>query len=575
MPAPVIRMRARRPRGPGRFMPVVPATLGLLALFMLLLGGRGSASGSATERVSVDSNEAQADGNSFYLSISADGRYVAFDSFASNLVAGDTNNNRDVFVRDRQAGTTERVSVDSSGAQGNNSSGLGLAISADGRYVAFTSSASNLVSGDTNTYTDVFVRDRQAGTTERVSVDSNGVQANYESLFPAISADGRYVAFHSAASNLVAGDTNGTIDIFVRDRQAGTTERVSVDSGEAEANNDSYSAAISADGRYVAFSSRASNLVSGDTNNFDDIFVRDRQAGTTERVSVDSGEAEANGYSYSAAISADGQYVAFDSGASNLVSGDTNAYTDVFVRDRQAGTTERVSVDSSEAQGNFGGTDPSISADGGYVAFTSDATNLVPGDTNVSLDIFVRDRQAGTTERVSLDSGGAEGNHHSSEPSISGDGRYVAFQSAASNLVPGDTNNASDIFVRDRQAAGPTPTPTPSPTPTPTASPTPTPTPTPTPSPSGTPGPAGPKGDIDCDGDTDAVDALRILRYVAGLNPNLPPNCEPIGPADTGPKGDMDCDGDVDAVDALRILRYVAGLDPNQPANCEPIGKGL
>ena len=216
-----------------------------------------------------------------------------------------------------------------------------------------------------------------AQTTERVSVASNGGQADSSSVNPAVSADGRFVAFESDASNLVGGDTNGLNDIFVHDRQTGTTERVSVATGGTEANGVSYTPAISADGRFVAFYSNATNLVGGDTNGTSDVFVHDRQTGTTERVSVATGGAEANGGSSTAAISADGRFVAFHSDATNLVSGDTNGARDIFVHDRQTGTTERVSVATGGAQANSGSANPAISADGRFVAFYSVATNLV------------------------------------------------------------------------------------------------------------------------------------------------------------------------------------------------------
>jgi Tol biopolymer transport system component len=355
--------------------------------------------------------------------------------------------------------TTELVSVSSAGVQGNSSSYGTPSISADGRYVAFYSPASNLVSGDTNGSVDIFVRDRQTGTTELVSVSSSGVQGNGSSYSPSISADGRYVAFYSLASNLVTADTNLYEDVFVRDRQAGTTERVSVSSAGAQGNSSSYTPSISADGRYVAFRSYATNLVSGNVNGYSDIFVRDRQTGTTTRVSVANAGYEGNNDSSSPSISADGRYVAFASLASNLVSGagDTNGVEDIFVRDRQTGTTERVSVSSAGTQGNGASSSPSISADGRYVAFYSLASNLVSGDTNGTFDIFVRDRQTGTTELVSVSSSGVQGNSASSSPSISADGRYVAFYSPASNLVSGDTNGSADIFVRAE--LGPTPDP--------------------------------------------------------------------------------------------------------------------
>jgi Tol biopolymer transport system component len=433
--------------------------LNILLISALLISFGGAPAGlaapaqpdtDATERVSVASDGTQGNERSSPSSISADGRYVAFSSLASNLVSGESNWSSDIFVHDRQSGQTTRVSVASNGTQGNSGS-YDPSISADGRYVAFTSFASNLVSGDTNDTGDIFVHDRQSGQTTRVSVASNGTQANDESGRASISADGRYVAFWSAASNLVSGDTNGAWDIFVRDRQSSQTTRVSVASNGTQGNSTSARASISADGRYVAFWSYASNLVSGDTNGAWDIFVRDRQSSQTARVSVASDGTQGNSGSGYPSISADGRYVAFSSSASNLVSGDTNGCGDTFVHDRQSSQTTRVSVDSNGTQGN-GSPDyaPSISADGRFVAFSSYAKNLVSGDTNFYLDVFVRDRQSSQTTRVSVASDGTQGNANSYEPFISADGRYVAFCSDASNLVSGDTNGYVDVFVHDR-----------------------------------------------------------------------------------------------------------------------------
>ena len=404
-----------------------------------------------TQRVSVDSSGAQGNGGSALPAITPDGRYVVFASQASNLVSGDTNGVGDIFVRDRVTGTTERVSVSSSGGEANAASGT-VSISADGRYVAFESGANNLVPGDTNGYADVFVRDRLSGTTERVSVSTGGTQGNYHCFNPWISADGRYVAFESEASNLVPGDTNGRTDIFVRDRIAGTTERVSVSSSGMQANEPCTNASISADGRYVAFQSFSQNLIRGGTLQVLAIFVHDRQTGTTELVSVNSSGVEANGDSNNPSISADGRCVVFESEATNLDGPDTNTVVDIFVRDRVAGTTQRVSVDSSGVEEDGDGFSPSISADDRYVAFSSYGDNLVSGDTNMWGDVFVRDRIAGTTVRVSVDSGGAEGNDISYPylAAISANGNFVAFTSRASNLVSGDTNGTVDVFVHDQ-----------------------------------------------------------------------------------------------------------------------------
>lgn len=423
-------------------------SLAVCGLLVLLTSGC-----AWVERMSLDSSGTEADGGSLQPAISGDGRYVAFESFASNLVAGDTNDAYDVFLRDAVSGTTIRASVNNAGNGGDEQS-LDPAVSADGRYVAFASYASNIVVGDTNGAVDVFVRDVVAGTTSRVSVSSAEAQANSSSDGPSISSDGRYVAFVSGASNLVGGDTNDDPDIFVRDTIAGTTSRVSVSSTGAEGDSTSSGQAISADGRYVAFFSSASNLVPGDTNGFvGDVFVRDTIAGTTSLVTVDSVENPANDQSFAPAISADGRYVAFHSIASNLVAGDTNSHNDVFVRDTVAGTTIRVSVSSTGTQADDDSLWPAISGDGRYVAFESLSSNLVAGDTGRA-DVFVRDTVAGTTVRVSARRVGSQLNSNSFQPAISSDGRLVAFESFASNLVAGDTNGAFDIFVR----ANPEPT---------------------------------------------------------------------------------------------------------------------
>ena len=407
---------------------------------------------------SVSSTGEQGNGPSHRSSVSANGRYVAFQSDASNLVPGDTNNASDIFVRDLLEGSTTRVSVDSDEMEANfeyfSDGSYYPSISADGRYVAYCSGANNLVAGDTNGAWDIFVRDTVAGTTTRVNVNSAGAQAigvGTESREPSISADGRYVAFASSAGNLVEGDTNGDYDVFVRDTVDGIITRVSVSNAGTEGNTGSgSSSSISDDGRYVAFSSYASNLVPNDTNGSTDVFVRDLVAGTTTRVSLSSEEVQSFPYwSSEPAISGDGRYVAFNSLAFNLVAGDSNYTYDIFVRDMVYGTTTRVSVDSAGVEANGSSFEPSISRDGRYVAFHSQASNLVDNDTNDTylFDIFVRDTVAGTTTRASLDAFGVEGTSGGYNPSISGDGRYVAF-GTGSTLIPEDVNGFEDIVFR-------------------------------------------------------------------------------------------------------------------------------
>ena len=380
---------------------------------------------------------------------------VAFYASSTNLVPGDTNGVEDVFVRDRRSGVTRRVSVSSAGVQGNAYSSE-PAISPDGRFVAFHARASNLVPGDTNGVDDVFVHDLRLRTTRRVSVSTAGAQGDRASGWPSISPDGRFVVFHSSATHLVARDTNGTSDVFLHDLRLRTTRRVSVSSTGGQAAGQNENAAVSAGGRYVAFWSSAPNLVRRDTNGLADIFVRDVRAGTTTRVSVSDTEAQATsatpafGSSYPG-ISADGRWVTFVSSATNLVRGDTNNVEDAFVRDRHRGATTRISVSTRGAQANGYSYQTKINPSGRYVVFGSAATNLVPGDTNAEQDVFLHDRQTGRTTRQNVTASGLQANSAALEPAISPDGHHVGFLSWATNLVPSDTNDQPDVFVRDRR----------------------------------------------------------------------------------------------------------------------------
>ena len=410
-----------------------------------------AARAQSTTRVSVGADGKQGNLGSYEAAISADGRIVAFSSASNHLVDGDTNGATDVFVRDLVANTTERVSVNSGDHQGNDAS-VRPSLSADGRYVAFESNATNLGAGDTNGQTDVFVRDRVAGTTRRVSLDSAGNQAEHNCFGASISADGQHVAFVSDSSNLVAGDTNGDFDVFVRDRTTGTTIRVSVDSAGNQGNGASDACAISADGAFVAFQSAATNLVPGDGNARVDVFVHEIASGTTTCVSVASDGTAANGDSGfdTVAISADGAVVAFASAANNLVDGDQNYVFDVFVHDVGSGVTERVSVAGDGSEADNGSFVPSLSADGNVVAFQSGATNLVEGDVNRAVDVFLRDRVAATTALLSQSTLGNRGDDLSFSPALSGDASRAAWSSNAGGLVPGDTNHVPDVFLTDR-----------------------------------------------------------------------------------------------------------------------------
>ena len=411
---------------------------------------------------------------------SADGRFIVFQSERSALVTNDTNDMEDVFVFTRGTGEFRRVSVDSKGRQGNAPS-FSAMISADGRLVAFVSDATNLVPHDTNEKEDIFLHDLRTGETRRISIGTTGEQGNNSSRAPAISGDGRYVVFVSTATNLVSGDTNQAADVFLHDRQTRRTSRISVGSSTKrgststagsslperpaitatdkppaapsmdQADAGSGEPAISQDGRFVAFFSHAKNLIADDKNGRSDIFLRDRRTATTICVSVNTEGMAGDNHSRIPAISADGRYIAFESFASNLVPGDTNSRVDVFLHDRTTGTTTRVSVSSEGKQGDGDSHNPTVSADGRFVAYSSLASNLVPSDTNNYYDVFVHDRKTGRTSMISVSSAGGLGKHDSDQPSLSGDGRYVAFTSKASNLIPGDKNSSVDVFIRDRR----------------------------------------------------------------------------------------------------------------------------
>ena len=355
-------------------------------------------------------------------SISADGRYIAFSSGSSNLVGGDSNGGvGDIFVYDRDTNSTELVTP------GGNGNSFNPSISADGRIVAFNSSANNLVDGDTNgDMFDTFVHNRDTNTTELLTAAGNG-----DSFDVALSANGRFVGFTSDADNLVNGDINNFRDVFVYDRNDGTTQRIT-----AGGNGDSRGVSFSGDGRFVAFSSRSSNLVTGDVNGVNDIFIYDRDTNEIEIINP-----AANNNAASPSLSADGRFVAFNSFASNLVPGDTNSRSDIFLYDRDTASNEILTEGA-----NSDSFEPAISADGAFVALRSRASNLDARDTNgVTDDIFIYNRQ--TRTRVLLTAGG---NSISVFPSISGDGRFITFNTSANNLISGDNNNASDILVYNR-----------------------------------------------------------------------------------------------------------------------------
>ena len=397
------------------------------------------------ERVSIGIS-GQGNRGSSAPELSADGQAIAFASDASNLTTGDTNGQRDVFLHDRAAGTTRLVSAAVGGGPAAGGSEAPV-ISAGPMYaVAFSSSATNLLPvPDTNGMTDIFrgAGDPMMSSTELMSVASDGSPALGFSGAPSISADGQFIAFSSSAENLLPDDTNGVTDVFVK-TVGGSIERVSLADDESESTDESDSPSISADGDRVAFHS--SGFLAPGPGSGSDIYVRDRTAQTTVRVSVGMGATAADGSSMTPSISADGRFVTFASGATNLVPGDTNGEQDVFVYDLLTSTMERVSVAVAGEPSGFSA-NPRISEDGRYVAFWSTASNLVSGDTNSNTDIFVRDRTTGRTALVSLGRDGRQGSSFSSYATISADGRFIAFLSGSHDLVLDDTNGSQDIFL--------------------------------------------------------------------------------------------------------------------------------
>jgi Tol biopolymer transport system component len=393
-------------------------------------------------KVSVASDEAPGTCQSRNPSMSDDARYVAFQS-CSSFVTPEGNALPDVFVRDRSAGTTVLVSKRFDGAGTGNSFSVDPAIAAAGRYVVFTSSATNLVAGDTNGRNDVFLRDLTDKTTERISVSSAEVAGNGDSDRAAVSSDGRYVVFDSAATNLVSGDTNGKRDVFLRDRTAGTTTRLSVRLGGVQTDEDSQKATITPDGRFIAFLSADGLMGVDDPPNFADAYVYDRStglvaAGSCVGTACPSGSELADGVD----LSDDGHYLAYDA----VLGG-------IWRRDLTSAPQAVIDV-SVPMSGNRNGScdNPSISPDGNVVAFDSYANNLVTGDTNTWADVFVRNVSAGTTTRISVTAGGAQATGGNSiNPWMGTSPRYIAFSSLATNLVADDTN-AEDVFLRDAGA---------------------------------------------------------------------------------------------------------------------------
>ena len=417
----------------------------------LIAAMAGPASAQMIELVSVSSAEVQGNGDSFiplYDGVSADGRFVVFESDATNLVLSDGNVLRDVFVRDRRLGTTTRVSEALGGGDASGESRY-PSISEDGRWIAFSSDAPDLVVDDTNAAQDVFVFDRHTGLIARISMGWDGSEGNGNSRTPSISGDGRYVAFRSNATNIVSGPRDSSKFIYVRDLQTGNNQLVSVTWDGLEENGGSWHPHISADGSHVAFFSNSTNLVSFDENGVNDVYMRDLDLGVTSMIGINISGEDGNSNSGGYGISSGGRFAGFFSNATDLLppGEDSNAVQDAYIRDDSLGVTERVSVDSSGEEANGASGPATLDATGRFAAYHSDATDLVDNDNNAATDIFGRDRATGITTLLTITELGIQSNDNSEHPTLSADGCFVAFNSAATNLVPNDTNGYSDVFV--------------------------------------------------------------------------------------------------------------------------------
>jgi uncharacterized repeat protein (TIGR01451 family) len=416
-----------------------------------------------TSLISVSTNgSTSGSGYSDVPDISSTGRYVAFYSESSDLIGSDGNSSGDIFRRDTVLNTTALVSVSTNGTLPGNSSSYDPDITPDGRFIAFETTATDLFANDLNgLIDDIVLRDMTSNTVELISINGSGTgSGNNYSYDPVISDDARFVAFESSSTNLGPVDLNGQFDVYVRDRSNNTNILCSRNLTATGSGSDiSYDPIISGNGQIVLFYSLATNLLAGDTNGFGDVFAYNTATHTLQRVSIGLGGEAANGESVNYTISADGRYVAFQSYATNLVANDSNQTDDVFLRDLVSGTTTLISANCNNGKsGNGYSVTPSISRDGNYVTFTSTANDLASGSFTGGENIFRYSRLSGQIVLVSHNrfiTGGGNGFSHSGR--ISDDGGVIAFLSTASNLIANDNNNNADLFVWSALSGSPQP----------------------------------------------------------------------------------------------------------------------
>jgi TolB protein len=405
------------------------------------------------ELISVGTGGVQADESSFFVTTSADGRYATFISFARNLAPDHPGNENwlDVFVRDRQSDETIKVTFAHGGGLSDESS-YDPHITADGRYVSYFSYAENLVPNDNNGHEwlregiDVFVYDMQNETTKRVTLTSTGEEIKGNSIGFLI-PDGRYALFYTSGQVFSTKPNKGQTAVYLRDWHSGDVERISkaMDGGYP---NESANAAVSNyDGRYIVYVSEASNLVAEETNKVANLYLYDRITGETRLITKAFDGNPSNNHSGHAQMSDDGRYTLFLSHATNLVSWDSNGSTDIFIYDRVTDKIRRVSVADDGAQANGLSKDPSICANSRFVSFTTEATNLVSGDTNGERDVILHDLVTGRKTVATINESGEWGNSKAHRSYLTPDCRAITFASDATNLVPVDTNSRRDIFM--------------------------------------------------------------------------------------------------------------------------------
>jgi hypothetical protein len=417
----------------------------MLAMLMV----SADAASPKTRLMSPRSNGGDGNGVSqgYIDNLSNNGRYAAFESVATNLVVDDENELQDIFVHNIKTGKTRRVSITSDGDEVTDESSSAPALSGNGRRVAFISDSEDLVGGDNNEVTDIFVHNLETRKTKRVSVSSNGDEGDQPAGDqPDVSRNGRFVAFHTT-SQLVGKDNNDDADIYVRDLRERRTHLVSIHSnGDAVTDGESIYPQISENGRFIVFNSSSSELINSDANGVVDVFIHDRQTGRTRRVSVNSNGNEVARDSQYPQVSADGRIISFDS-TGGFVSADDNDVSDVYVHNRETGRTKLVTRGHNGGSTDQESSYTSLSPNGRMIGFYSYATNLIANDPDGDYSAYVYDRVTKKIRMVDRDSSGDPGDGLSYVIGMSGDGRMVLFASEAGHAQV-DENDVNDVYRR-------------------------------------------------------------------------------------------------------------------------------